>query len=117
MSDSASTNVSEENLEQVRVDTPESIVVKVVYALPSKQYIKELTLDAGATVQLAIELSALADELEGLVVDPKMVGIFGSKVPISQVLQDGDRVEIYRPLIADPKEVRRQRAIRQAKSE
>ena len=108
--------VSEADLEPAAVNG-DSISVKVVYALPEIQYVKDLKLAAGATVEEAIDLSALTDQLAGLQVDPKMVGIFGSKVPMSQVLQDGDRVEIYRPLIADPKEVRRQRAIRQAKSE
>lgn len=117
MSDSPAKASAEKPLEQLHVDVVDSISVKVVFALPEKQYIKELTLNAGATVQEAIELSALTEELEGLIVDPKMVGIFGNKVPVSQVLQDGDRVEIYRPLIADPKEVRRQRAIRQAQSD
>lgn len=117
MSDSPQKVAPKNTPDQSHVDEGESISVKVVYALPDKQFIKELTLNTGATVQEAIELSALTDELEGLLIDPKMVGIFGSKVPMSQVLQESDRVEIYRPLTADPKEVRRQRAIRQAQSE
>ena len=95
----------------------ELVSVTVVFALPEKQYVKALTLRCGATVQDAIDKSAISSEVEGLKVDAKMVGIFGSKVPLDQVLQQGDRVEIYRPLIADPKEVRRQRAIRQAQTD
>jgi putative ubiquitin-RnfH superfamily antitoxin RatB of RatAB toxin-antitoxin module len=101
-------------------DAPEDqelLSVKVVFALPEKQHVKSLTLRFGATVQDAIDKSAITDEIEGLTIDPKMVGIFGTKVPLTQVLQQGDRVEIYRPLIADPKEVRRERAIRQAQSD
>lgn len=90
------------------------ITVRVVFALPEKQYVKDLSLTAGASVQDAIDASGLVDKIEGLVIDPKMVGIFGAKVPLDQALQAGDRVEIYRPLIADPKEARRQRAVRQA---
>lgn len=90
------------------------ITVRVVFALPEKQYVKDLSLTAGASVQDAIDASGLVDKIEGLVSDPKMVGIFGAKVPLDQALQAGDRVEIYRPLIADPKEARRQRAVRQA---
>ena len=90
------------------------ISIRVVFALPEKQYVKDLLLPSTATVQYAIDASALTDEIDGLMIDPKMVGIFGAKVPLDQVLQAGDRVEIYRPLIADPKEARRQRAVRQA---
>jgi len=93
------------------------ITVRVVFALPEKQYVKDLSLTAGASVQDAIDASGLVDKIEDLVVDPKMVGIFGAKVPLVQVLKNGDRVEIYRPLIADPKEARRQRAVRQAQSD
>lgn len=90
--------------------------VEVVVAMPDRQVIEKLRLPEGATVAEAIERSGVAGKFDGLVIDPKMLGIFGSKVPIGQLLSDGDRVEIYRPLIADPKEVRRQRAERQAKA-
>ncbi len=53
---------------------------------------------------------------DGFEVDLANVGIFGNKVSPEQVLRDGDRVEIYRPLLADPKEVRRQRALDQSKT-
>ena len=66
------------------------------------------------TVGEAIERSGLAAEFPDLVVDPRAVGIFGRKVPLDHVLQPGDRVEIYRPLIADPREARRQRASKPA---
>ena len=90
------------------------MAVKVVLAMPQKQVIKDIELGKGATVRDAIEQSGIADAFTDLVVDPKMVGIFGARVSMDQELQNGDRVEIYRPLVADPKEVRRQRAIRQA---
>jgi len=92
------------------------IAIKVVVAMPDKQLVKELAMFNGATVSDAIEQSGIAAEVEDLVIDPKMVGVFGAKVSMDREVQDGDRVEIYRPLIADPKEVRRQRAIRQAKA-
>lgn len=90
--------------------------VKVVVAMPDKQVVKELGVLKGATVSDVIEQSGIVEKCKDLVVDPNMVGIFGVKVSMDQCVEDGDRVEIYRPLIADPKEVRRQRAIRQAKA-
>jgi putative ubiquitin-RnfH superfamily antitoxin RatB of RatAB toxin-antitoxin module len=84
--------------------------VEVAYGLPEKQAVLRVELPAGSTVAEAIERSGLRALFPGLVVDPAAVGIFGRKVGMEQVLRAGDRVEIYRPLIADPKEVRRQRA-------
>jgi putative ubiquitin-RnfH superfamily antitoxin RatB of RatAB toxin-antitoxin module len=86
------------------------IAVEVVYATPEKQLLLSVEAPRGCTVGEAIERSGIAKEFPGLAVDPDAVGIFSRKVPLEQVLRDGDRVEIYRPLIADPKEARRQRA-------
>ena len=84
--------------------------VSVVYAMPAKQFVRDLDLPAGATVAAAIECSAIAVEA-GLADDAlQQVGIFGRLVDHETVLRDGDRVEIYRPLEIDPKEARRRRA-------
>lgn len=72
-------------------------------------------LEEGSRLCDAIDKSGLAQKFDHFEVDPRRVGIFGKKVGLDQVLRDGDRVEIYRPLLADPKEVRRQRALMQAK--
>lgn len=90
------------------------ITVEVVYATPEKQKLVRLEVAPGCTVGQAIERSGLAAAFPGMVVDPKAVGIFGRKVPLDHALRPGDRVEIYRPLIADPKEARRQRAQKRA---
>jgi len=90
----------------------ESINVEVAYALPEKQVIRAVNVDAGTTIGAAIVQSGIMmdfPELENELEDAK-VGIFGKAATMTTVLSDGDRVEIYRPLIADPKEVRRQRA-------
>jgi len=92
------------------------IRVEVVYATADRQELVALELDPGTTVAEAIERSGLAEKFAEFEVDPARVGIFSRKVSIDHVLHDGDRVEIYRLLIADPKEVRRQRARMQAKS-
>ena len=92
------------------------IHVEVVLAMPDRQELVSLEVDIGTSLADAIKLSGLVGMFEGFDLDLAKVGIFGHKVGPDQVLRDGDRVEVYRPLIADPKEVRRQRALRQAKS-
>ena len=89
---------------------PGMIRVEVVYATPERQTLLALEVPKGCTVAEAIESSGIRDQHPGLVVDPSAVGIFSRKVGLDQELSDGDRVEIYRPLLADPKETRRRRA-------
>ena len=91
-------------------ERPATIRVEVVYALPERQALLAVELPAGSTVAAAIEASGLRREFPELEIDPQAIGIFSRKVSLEQLLRDGDRVEIYRPLQADPKEVRRQRA-------
>lgn len=86
------------------------IGVEVAYATPEKQRLVELQVPPGTTVIEAIERSNIREEFPGMVVDERAVGVFSRKVGPEYELQQGDRVEIYRPLIADPKEIRRQRA-------
>ena len=74
-----------------------------------------LEVATGSTLADAIAQSGLPEKFEDFELDLTKIGIFGQKTSPDQVLRDGDRVEIYRPLIADPKEVRRQRALKQAK--
>ena len=89
------------------------IHVEVVLAVPERQELRSIDIAAGSTVAEAITKSGLPDLFEGFELDLNRVGIFGHKVSADQLLHDGDRVEIYRPLVADPKEVRRQRALNQ----
>ena len=97
-------------------DAQKCIRVEVVLAMPARQELVVLEVPAGTTLAEAIALSGLPKMFEGFELDLTKVGIFGQKASPEQVLFEGDRVEIYRPLIADPKEVRRQRAITQAKT-
>lgn len=92
------------------------IHVEVVLAMPDRQELKLIEIAAGSTVTEAIIKSGLPDLFEGFDLDLDKVGIFGQKVSADQLLRDGDRVEVYRPLIADPKEVRRQRALNQTEA-
>ena len=91
------------------------IVVEVAYALPEKQYLQRVTLQQGATVEEAIRASGLLELRTDIDLSKNKVGIYSRAVKLADVLHDGDRVEIYRPLIADPKELRRQRAEKSAK--
>lgn len=90
------------------------IVVKVAYATPARQTLIELEVAEGATVAQVIALSGMREahpEIDSL---KAAAGIFGKVAPPDTVLREGDRVEIYRPLQADPKEVRRRRAGKRA---
>jgi len=74
-----------------------------------------VTLDAGATVEQAIAASGLLALRTDIDLAKNKVGVYSRPVKLTDALSDGDRVEIYRPLIADPKELRRQRAEKAAK--
>jgi hypothetical protein len=97
------------------------MVVEVAYALPHKQKILTLNVPEGTSMLDAVRLSGMDQHFPELDLESAPLGIFGKAVPkpAERVLQSGERVEIYRPLIADPKEVRKQRAAKAkaAKSE
>ncbi|WP_336778013.1 RnfH family protein [Pantoea sp. USHLN256] len=90
------------------------ISVEVVYALPDKQYLRSVTIEEGATVEQVIQASGLLSLRKDIDLSTNKVGIYSRPVKLTDAVQDGDRIEIYRPLIADPKEMRRQRAERAA---
>jgi putative ubiquitin-RnfH superfamily antitoxin RatB of RatAB toxin-antitoxin module len=95
------------------VDSPGATIrVEVAYATPERQAIVSIEVPQGCTVAEAIRRSAIREQFPGMVIDAKAVGIFGRKVSPERPLEEGDRVEIYRPLLADPKESRRRRAER-----
>lgn len=86
------------------------IQVEVVYANASRQKAVRVTVREGASVREAIEHSGLLAEFPEIDLDKNKLGIWNKLAKPDAALRDKDRVEIYRPLIADPKEVRRQRA-------
>jgi putative ubiquitin-RnfH superfamily antitoxin RatB of RatAB toxin-antitoxin module len=88
----------------------ETIAVEVAHARPQEQVILRLELPAGSTLRQAVEQSGILERFPDIDPDTMKAGIFGKLKKPDQVLQAGDRVEIYRPLIADPKQVRKQRA-------
>ncbi len=88
----------------------ELIRVEVAYARPDQQLILTVDVPAGSAIEEAVKRSGILDRFPEIDLAQNKVGIFGKGKPLSQPLRAGDRVEIYRPLIADPKESRRQRA-------
>jgi len=88
----------------------DTIPVEVAYALPREQLVITLDIPAGATVREAIEESRIQERYPEIDLATSKVGIFGRLAKLDDSLHAGDRVEIYRPLIADPKQIRKQRA-------
>jgi len=95
----------------------ELITVEVAYALPNRQQLTTLQVAPGTTAFEAVEQSGIVQQFPEIDLETAKMGIFGQalgskglKPPREHVLQAGDRVEIYRPLIVDPKEVRKRRA-------
>lgn len=88
----------------------EVIHIEVAYALPERQEVVPLTLPAGSTLEQALKASGLLEKYPEIDLAKGKFGIYGKLAKLDTVLRERDRVEIYRPLIADPKEVRKQRA-------
>ncbi|MDC9597196.1 RnfH family protein [Xenorhabdus anantnagensis] len=88
------------------------INIEVVYALPERQYLCNVQVPQGATVEQAIIESGFLTLRNDIDLTKNKVGIYSRPAKLTDTLEEGDRVEIYRPLIADPKEMRRKRAER-----
>lgn len=88
----------------------DSLNVEVIYATPERQEVVSLALPEGSTAGQAIEASALLGKYPEIDLSKNKIGIYAKLAKVDTTLRDRDRVEIYRPLIADPKEVRKQRA-------
>jgi hypothetical protein len=84
--------------------------IEIVCARPRRAIVKAFTVAAGACVADALRLAALDPDFGEVDLEGSAVGIFGRAAPANEVLSDGDRIEIYRPLAADPKAARRARA-------
>jgi putative ubiquitin-RnfH superfamily antitoxin RatB of RatAB toxin-antitoxin module len=86
------------------------ITVEVVYAKPGEQVLEQLLVPADSTVETVIRSCGILQRFPEIDLAKNKVGIFGKATQLSATLQEGDRIEIYRPLIADPKEARKKRA-------
>ena len=89
--------------------------VEVAYATPVRQEIIEVSVPPGTTVEQVIHASGMLARFPEIDLTRQRVGIFGETARLQDAVHNGDRVEIYRPLVADPKEVRRKRAARREK--
>lgn len=89
-----------------------SLTVEVVYGTPERQWLLRCTVPAGATVLEAVHASGLHEEVPTLQGQELVLGVFGQRMKdyAAYTLKEGDRIEVYRPLIIDPKQARRERA-------
>ncbi|MBZ9612574.1 RnfH family protein [Rheinheimera maricola] len=88
----------------------ERITVEVAYALPERQSLLTVSVDMHDTVQQIIELSGILQQFSDIDLSVQKVGVWSRPVKLDDKVKTGDRIEIYRPLIADPKDLRRRRA-------
>lgn len=89
-----------------------ALKIEVVFALPERQELISLTLDAGTTVETAISVSGIGDRFPEEDLSTYQVGIWGRIVNRDHPLENGDRLELYRPLSMDPRDARRKLAAR-----
>ena len=88
----------------------DTIIIEVAYAKPERQLILQLEAESGITAKEAVIRSGILDEFPEIDIETAKLGVFGKTVAATTALNPLDRVEIYRPLIADPKEARKKRA-------
>ncbi|PKF60369.1 RnfH family protein [Psychromonas sp. psych-6C06] len=91
------------------------IEIEVVYGLPHKQVLLSLPVPEGSSIEESIKLSGITGHFPEIVPSEATVGIFSRPEKLQTIVKAGDRIEIYRPLIADPKEMRKLRAAKMAK--
>jgi putative ubiquitin-RnfH superfamily antitoxin RatB of RatAB toxin-antitoxin module len=89
---------------------PANIQLEIAYALPGKQVLMSIQAQPDISAEQAIRQSGILTKCPEIDLAKNKIGIFGKLSKLDTLLRDGDRVEIYRPLIADPKEVRKKRA-------
>ena len=94
---------------------PDEILVEVAYALPEEQVIISIEVPKKINIKQAIEKSGIQKKFPEIDLSKNKVGIFGKQTTLDHLLSDRDRIEIYRPLILDPKEMRRKRASKKNK--
>ena len=86
------------------------ITVELIYALPKEQKLLKLAVEEGSSIQSVIEQSGILQQYPEINLWPLKVGIFGKLANLTDSVREGDRIEIYRPLVIDPMEARRLRA-------
>lgn len=91
------------------------IAVEVAYAYPERYFLKKIELEKAVSIQNVIVQSGILEKYTEIDLRTNKVGIFSRPAKLTDLVENGDRIEIYRPLLADPKEIRRKRAAEQAK--
>jgi len=84
----------------------------VIYALPKEQITFTISVEQGTTAQQAIEASGILAKYPEIELNKNKLGVYSRLIKLDTVMADGERIEIYRPLIADPKEMRKRRAVK-----
>jgi putative ubiquitin-RnfH superfamily antitoxin RatB of RatAB toxin-antitoxin module len=92
----------------------EQLQVQVCYAAPDREVLIDLAVAPGTTIEQAIAQSGLLAQVPGIDLAAQPVGLYGKKAMLDTVLRERDRIEVYRPLVADPKDSRRKRAEKKA---
>lgn len=92
----------------------ERFLVQVCYATPAAEVWRDVEVEQGTTIEQAIRRSGILEAVPGIDLTTQPVGIYAKKKALDTVLREHDRIEIYRPLVADPKETRRARAKKRA---
>lgn len=95
----------------------DNIKIQIAYALPHHYFLKSYQVSENTTIEQAILQSGILDKYTEIDLTNNSVGIFSRPAKLSDIVNDGDRIEIYRPLLNDPKEIRRQRAEQQKEKE
>ncbi|AGH81446.1 hypothetical protein PCNPT3_07540 [Psychromonas sp. CNPT3] len=92
----------------------EMIDIEVVYGLPHKQVLLSVSVPEGSSIEQSLHLSGITQHFPQIIISEAKVGIFSRIEKLDYTLKAGDRIEIYRPLTADPKEMRKLRAAKMA---
>jgi putative ubiquitin-RnfH superfamily antitoxin RatB of RatAB toxin-antitoxin module len=92
----------------------EQLHVQLCYATPAREILLDLVVEPGTTIGQAIVQSGILEQVPGIDLALQPVGIYSKKQALDTLLREHDRIEIYRPLLADPKETRRKRAEKKA---
>lgn len=99
-----------DNIQTDKVSVKNKIQIEVVYGLPTRQELITLSVDEGTLLEQGIIESGILNVFDDIDLTINKVGIWNRVAKLSDSLRDLDRIEIYRPMIADPKEVRKRRA-------
>ena len=91
-------------------NNPAKILVEVVFALPDEQTLLAFEVDEGIKAEAVIHQSGILEKYPEIDLEMQKIGLFGKIITLNHTVREKDRIEIYRPLIADPKEVRKKRA-------